>query len=328
MSNVIRNLIFVVSGLALLASCGGSDKDNGNNGGNTPPLATITSQNAPTIAGVVAEEILEGGVLSAISTTGLPFAGSGSDAAAVLMAIASSPPPPGVLAASVPQNCAVTGTIDVTFTIANPLTLSQGDEFRFEFVACDDGSGTIVDGGMVMTVTAFEGDLASGLYRLGFSIGLSAFQITQNGETTGASGTVAFEIDTTMPPLTRLTLSTTALTTTTAGTTETVTDLTIIISEDQSMFPTAVSVQTSFRISSPRIGGDVIVSTSIALQSSGGEFPFAGEVEIRAAGNAVVVMIAIDSNTVRLEIDINGDGAPDETRDLLWTDLIAAADAA
>ena len=90
----------------------------------------------------------------------------------------------------------------------------------------------------------------------------------------------------------------------------------------------SVSVETSFRISSPRLDGDVIVSTSIGLQSAGDGYPFMGELRVEAANNAVIVIIAIDANTVRLEIDIDGDGAPDEIMDMTWEELLAAADAA
>ena len=53
-----------------------------------------------------------------------------------------------------------------------------------------------------------------------------------------------------------------------------------------------------------------------------------GELFIQAAGNTAIVFIVIDGDTVRLEIDINGDGEPDEVVDVTWDELLAAADAA
>lgn len=328
MTILIRKLAVLLTSGLLLASCGGGGGNGNGLGGGTPPpaLATVTSQNAPVIAGAVAREILDDNFIGAIAGTGLPFASAGSNAAATLLRVSSMPLPTNVMAAQMPiEPCDVAGTVDVSFTVADPLTLSSGDEFRFEFDACDDGSGVIVNGGLVMTVTAFEGDVVNGLFRLGMSVQLNAFQMTEGGETSGASGTIAFEIDTTMPLVTTLTLSTTALTTTSGGVTETVSNLSITISEDQSMFPTAITVETSFRLSSPSIDGDVVVSTSIALQRSGEEFPFAGEILISAANNGSIVLIVLDGNTVRLEIDINGDGAVDETVDTTWEDLLADA---
>ncbi len=90
----------------------------------------------------------------------------------------------------------------------------------------------------------------------------------------------------------------------------------------------SVEVDTSFRISSPVLGGDVIVSTSASLQSSVEGYPFTGELMIQAADNTAIVFIALDSNMVRLEIYIDGDDVPDEVLDVTWDDLMAAADAA
>jgi len=101
-----------------------------------------------------------------------------------------------------------------------------------------------------------------------------------------------------------------------------------LLTEDESAVPTAVSTQTSFRLSSPRLGGDILVSTSVSLQSSGDGFPISGEFRVEAADNAAIVVVAIDGTMVRLQIDLNGDGDPDETRDLTWDQLIAAADSA
>ncbi len=57
----------------------------------------------------------------------------------------------------------------------------------------------------------------------------------------------------------------------------------------------------------------------------GADNPFVGELRIEGAGGAVIVMIALDANTVRLVIDIDGDGATDETLEMTWDELMAAA---
>ena len=49
---------------------------------------------------------------------------------------------------------------------------------------------------------------------------------------------------------------------------------------------------------------------------------------IQAADNTAIVVIALDSNMVRLEIYIDGDDVPDEVLDVTWDELLAAADAA
>jgi hypothetical protein len=225
-------------------------------------------------------------------------------------------------------DCAVFGTVDIDLTVANPLTLSEGDVFGFMFTSCNQGTGTVASGGMAVTITALEGDFAAGEFLLGMSLEVTALSITENGDETSATGIISIEIDTTMPPIRTVTVSVGALASTSGGMTEVITNMTVTISQDDSMFPTGVTVETSFTVSSPRIGGDIVVSTSIALQSSGAEYPFVGELRIMAAGNSVIILIALGGDSVRLEIDIDGDGAMDDSVDTTWDEIIAAAAAA
>ena len=309
----------------LIAACGG-----GGGGGNRvandggPPLATITSANAPTIAGAVSQQILDGSVVGGLSTPRLPFAAASPAVAEVLLS-AAAPTTTGVAAAQSPiQPCAVSGTVDITVSVANALTLSPGDEFSFQFSQCDDGLGSVLDGGMVMTVTDFDGDVGSGAYRLGMTMTLSAFQIVEGATTASTTGDISFSIDTTVPTVTTITVSTQSMTTTINGVTEAVADLSIEIVQDSSTFPESVTVDTTFRLSTPALTGDIIVTTSTMLQRSGDGFPFSGEILVRGANNATITIIALDATMVRLEIDTNGDGSADEIVDTTWAELLAS----
>ena len=127
-SNESRNLIFSVFALLFVAGCGGG----GGNGGSNPPVATgelvtITSDNATTVAGVVAQQVLEDNLFGALTTAGLPVANAGSGAAIAMSSLAAAPLPTNMLAAqSTLQDCANGGTVDVTVDISNPLTISPG----------------------------------------------------------------------------------------------------------------------------------------------------------------------------------------------------------
>ena len=334
MKRAFRHFSIAAASLTLIAACGGgSDNDGGLvGGGNTAEPATITAENAPVIAGVVAEVAMGQGVFSSIFSPAIPIASNGAGAAIapvmkpVLSAAMQKAAPSQLYATNAGQeNCAISGTVDVQITVDNLLEPSVNDLFEFQFTNCDDGTGAVLNGGMSITITALTGDPASDQSLIGMAIEFSALAVTENGETTSANGTVSFEIDSTNPPLTTITVATNTFVTTSAGTEEVLTSFTIEITEDGSMFPVAVTVETSFTISSPRIGGDVTVSTSLALQSMGEDYPFVGELRISGAGNSVIVLIALDANTVRLEIDIDGDGATDETVDMSWDELMAAA---
>jgi hypothetical protein len=334
MKHALRNFCIAAASLTLLAACGGGSSDDGGLTGGTPTSepATITAQNAPLIAGVVAEVAMGQGVFSSIFSPEIPIASIGADAgvAAVMKPVASaafktaSPSQLYALSAG-RENCAISGTVDVTISVSNPLEPSINDSFAFEFTNCDDGTGVVVNGGMTITITALNGDPASGNMLLGMRIRFSAYAVTEGGETTSADGTITIDIDTSTPPVTTIAISTTTFVTTSEGREEILTNFTIEITEDASMFPVAITVETSFTISSPRIGGEVTVQTSLALESMGEDYPFVGELRITGADNAVIVMIALDANTVRLQIDIDGDGAIDETIDMTWDELMATA---
>ncbi len=322
--------------LSLVAGCGGSGGSNGgagNFGGPSPPpvgqLVTITENNAPAIAGVAAERVLEDTLVGTLTTTGIPVLSAGSSAATDMLRLSGGSLAAGMAAASLPtQDCAESGTVDVTFEVESPETINQGDEFSFEFDACNDGGGTVVSGGLAMTVIGFNGDPASELTFLQLGVQLNAFTVAEGGETVGAEGTITVAIDSRQPPFTTVSVSSEALTVTAGGVTETVFDLSVNTVENQGVIPTAVSVDTSFRLSTPRIGGDIIVGTTITLRSFGDAYPFNGGIMMTGDANSTITLIALDANSVRLEVDVDGDGATDATIDTTWTEIIEASEAA
>jgi len=322
-----------VSALFLLAACSGGDGQPNSllNPGNPPTgqLATISEQNAPTVAGVAARQIFDESVLSTLTNTGIPVAGSGPAAASEMLSLSGGSLAPGLAAAQMtPTDCQVSGTVDVTFSVSSAQTVTPGDEFSFDFDACDDGAGATVTGGLIMTVTDFSGDPNSDAFLLGVSLQLIAFSVTENGMTSEADGSLALTIDSTRPPITSISVSSSSLTVSNGNLTETVSNLSITIVEDQSMFPTATSVETSFRLSSSRLDGDIVVGTSVALERSGDEFPYSGEITISGDADASITIIPLDAGSVRLDVDLDGAGAPDVTIDTTWAEIMAAADAA
>ena len=127
MKQALRNSCIAAAGVMLLAACGGSsDDDSGGLTGGTPAAepATITAQNAPMIAGTVAEVAMGQGVFSSIFTPDIPIAATGKDAAVspILSAAMKSAAPSQLYATSASlENCAVSGTVDVQVIVDNPL---------------------------------------------------------------------------------------------------------------------------------------------------------------------------------------------------------------
>ena len=332
MKQALRNIFIATAGLTLLAACGGSSDGDGGLTGDIPASepAAITAQNAPAIAGTVAEVAVGQGIFSSIFTPDIPFAATAAGDAVppvlepVLSAAMKKAAPSQLNSMKAGREpCAISGTVDVTVNFSDPEKPSVNDRFEFQFTDCNDGTGVILNGGMTITIASIGGDVASNNFVLGMEIGFFAFAVTEGGETTSAEGTISIVIDTSQPPITTISVSTSAFVTTSDGMEEVLTSFTIEITEDAST--AAVTVETSFTISSPRIGGEVTVTTSLALQSMGESYPFVGELRIEGANQAVIVMIALDPNTVRLQIDVDGDSATDETVDMTWDELMAAA---
>jgi len=100
-------------------------------------------------------------------------------------------------------------------------------------------------------------------------------------------------------------------------------------------FPTQFDFITrqldSFRTSQLTVGvagtiasdvqGSYAFETPTTLTGAGGEFPSAGEILIHGADDTSARITALDNTNVRLELDTDGDGEPDESSDTTWTDL-------
>lgn len=319
-------IISALAALTLSACGGGGDGDNPLSV--TPPaqLATITESNAPTIAGVAAQQALGDNFFLNLTNAGIPVISSAAGAGVEVVSLARQAPLPGTAAASIPQACQISGSLDVELDVADPNMLTEGDRFIFTFDDCDDGADAVLNGGLEMTLTGLGGDPNSENFLLALNLGFDAFTITRDGDTAGASGDLGIEIDSTVPMMTVITVSASALTVTNNGQSETFTDLEIVVSQDDTMFPPAVSTTTTFGLSSPRLPGDIVVSTSIDLASTGSEFPYSGEMVVSGAANASISIIPLDSNLVRLEVDTDGDGAVDVVIDTSWVELMAMAD--
>ncbi len=225
MNRALRNFLIAAAGLAFITACG-SDGDDGGLTGGVPPAepATITAENAPLIAGTVAEVAMGDGVFSSFFTPAIPIGSIGTDVAVapvmkpVFSAAMKTANPSQLYATSSGREaCAVSGTVDVTVNFSNPEQPSINDRFEFQFSECDDGTGVTLNGRMTITISAIDGDLASGNMLLGMRIEFSAFAVTEGGETTSAEGTISIDIDTRDPTVTTITVATTALVTTSAG---------------------------------------------------------------------------------------------------------------
>lgn len=72
--------------------------------------------------------------------------------------------------------------------------------------------------------------------------------------------------------------------------------------------------------------GEHRLATSTALTGSYGAYPTSGALVVTAADNSRLTLTAQSASAVRLDVDSNGDGQVESTRQLSWQELAALAD--
>lgn len=316
-----------------LAGCSGS----GGGGSSAPavaPPADITSQNAPAIAGSVVQTALGGGSLGS-------FAGLGTGAGSVLVdpgaqlfsklggiqrsqtVALQAKARSGELQALIPETttpCINSGSVTVSGNIANPTTLSPGDTINLVFSLCDDGAG-MLDGTYAMRITSFSGDLISGSFSFGVTVTLTGFQMGDGPEAVTANGDVSISLDTgTMPTLT-VSVTANSLSMSTATSSETLINFSVTETVDELTF--AYTMDASGTLTSSAFTGSVTFTTAASLQGDAVGYAFSGELTITGAGSASISVIVLDDVFIRLEIDLDGDGAADEFVDTTWDEVFA-----
>ena len=332
MNSIAKSLVICVP-LVFLAGCGGSGGD-----GIAPALvadpAEITSQNAPVIAGAVLQTALEGGGLGSFAVLG---SGAGSilgDPTSRLFSklgeIHNSQTESlrqkaqiGALQDSIPPQttpCLNSGSVTVSGEINNPLTLSATDTFTLVFSACDDGAG-VVSGTYAMRITGFTGDFVGGSFAFDVTVTLSGFQITDAGETITANGAVSISLDTSSMPTLTLSVASTSLSVSDGTSSHTLADFSVIQTVDEVTF--AFTMDASGALTSSSFTGRVTFTTAVSLQGDGVGYASNGELRITGAGNASISILVLDSVFIRLEIDLDGNGVPEEIVDTTWDGVVA-----
>lgn len=331
MNSVARSLITGIP-ILILAGCGGGGAGGGASQTAAVTPADITSLNAPVIAGAVMQSALEGGGLGAFAGVGSGsiVQGPNSQLFATLGEIQKTHTESlrqkaqyGVLQDTIPPqmtDCLNGGTVTVSGEVTNPLTLSPTDSFTLIYTACDDGAG-IMNGTYEMSVTGFNGDLLSGMFVFDVTVTLTAFEITDAGETVTANGSISISLDLTASSTMSVSVTSTGLTVAEGSSSHTLGSFSVTQTVDQ--LTSAYTMTVSGALTSSAFTGRVTFSTSIALQSDGLGYAFTGEVTITGADSASITVIVIDDVLVRLEIDLDGVNGPDEIVDTTWAELLA-----
>ena len=313
---------------ALMAACGGSSGD----GFVAPPVQVvpvqITAANAPFVASdslnaaAFASELGDFsaiGVLGGESVPGMfsklgkvPVVGISK----IISPVFEIPVPP------ITEDCLVTGTFTLSGNVANPLTITVGDTISMVFSMCNDGDGQVLDGGMDITITAFNGSLDTNLFEMGMTVSIASLSMDDGGMNGPAEvdGSFNLLIDTRLFPVTKTMVSGELLSMVAGTRSVTMKDFVSDGELDEGAF--TITVIASGKVESDRFDGQATYITEVPFVSSIDSNPYAGQMLITGANNSTIRVTALDVEMVRLEMDYNGDGLVDDTRDVTWDEAI------
>jgi hypothetical protein len=317
----LTSLVFV--------ACGGGG--GGGSGGGTPTLAplSITTANAPAVSGEVvnATDAVEGfgdggpgTILAAVTTTG-------GDRQSLVDVIRSqlerfselqndvSGAVVGVVVGPTTAPCAVSGTTTISGNLADPATVGPGDSLSATFNNCDEGDGSILNGGLSMSIGTLLGDPAAFPFDLTVGVTLNNLTVIEAGETMTGSGDISLALSSSDGVTLTTTLSGNALAINGLGSSGALKNYAITSTLNQGTLD--YTLTGSGILESTDLDGSVVFSTPTSFQGIGSNFPYAGSYLITGQ-NSSVRLTALDDVNVVLEIDDNGDGTVDGTLNTTW----------
>lgn len=320
-----RDLAILVGVLLalILGGCGGGGGSAAPPG--PPATGTINTGSVLAVAGRSVDAALQsgsfGGITDFVGLTTVATNDPGSLGSARL-----AKPSGWAVSSQIPVGpeitpCEVDGSVTVSGDIASPLTVTEGDFLDYVWDGCDDGLGQVIDGLIKMTFTDFEGDLLAGRILLGVSLDVGNFRVVEDAGWQVTNGDLTLTIDSRTQPRTDILTLGSSMVVSNGFSTETLTDFSSTVTEDTSMFPSNFTTDATGTISSTLFSGSVNYDTPVAFQSTGGGYPYEGEMLVFGTNNATIRIIAIDEDNVRIEADYNGDNAPDATIDTTWDAL-------
>jgi hypothetical protein len=321
-SRLVAVPFLVAAGIltAVVAGCGGGGGGSDGTSDNAPTL-TITTDNGEAVSAAVVSGVLA--MFEVTEGAGGPILGPTASASSVLQKTRDLPGRMFHVPVQGTEPCAVSGQISLSGDLADPTTLTVGDTITANFDNCDDGDGFLIDGRLALTIADVEGDVFTDVFLLALDMDMTSLSVTAEGETVAADGDLAYTLDTLEYPTILTALSGAELNVTQTGRSLTFRNFDQTLEVDAGMVPTTYAAEANGRLRSSTLGGSVDYETTVPIQASGVDNPpNTGEVLVSGADNSQVRIVIVSVETVRLEIDTEGDGVVDEYIDTTWDALI------
>jgi hypothetical protein len=310
---------------ATMVGCGGG-------GGNDEPpapkdTAAISSATAPSIAAAVltasfggADAVTFTGFVDGPAPTANPTGSQGTLSYKSATSRVRAAGPTSLASPFDPQvtDCALGGTLTVSGSVANPLTLSTNDTLIFDYDACAETGGE-ANGRVVIRIIRFSGRPETGAYTVVVRADLVDLAVTAAGETAIAKGSMTLTIDVAEGGGETDTITAILLAIEQSGEVHSLGDYTV--TETLDAVTGAWSVAVEGTLTSTAFAGSATFETVEPFVSVVGGFPSMGELVIHGANGATIRAVALDGTFVRLEIDDDGDGVVDASVDATWAEL-------
>lgn len=323
--DVIRAILaaaLLAVGIATTISSGGGG--GGDGGGSTDPvpstsdLLPITADNAHDVSSAL---IVALGISFDISEiTGGEITGQSMAGSTRVGKLLRNESLAAIAAATITESCLYGGTVTVTSTLADPNTLTVGDQINAVFDTCDEGDGYVLDGQMNLTVAAIQGDIMTDVFLLGLDITMTDMTLTEGTETVVINANITLTLDTLDFPVVVETLEGAELSFTMGPEVLTFTNFEHVFQVDIGMVPEAILVTVNGRMDSAQLGGAIDYVTTIAVEAFGDNDPHIGQILITGGDSSVRIVIN-DSTSVTLEVDTNADGVIDQYIDTTFAAL-------
>jgi hypothetical protein len=229
------------------------------------------------------------------------------------------------------EACGMSGNVTITIDDAdNSGTVSAGDSVSFSFNACRSGMGETIDGGLALSVAGASGgtnvsgtltftELTTSTIDASFaisgSVGLAYSELGSLATYQTVVGAGGLTTLVTAPMFNdAITLR--------AGFEQ------VVTSDSAAMAPGSTvrglnTARVSGTLSATSLGGAVTLSTPTTFERYAIDpYPRAGQLQALGAAGSRVQLTTLSVTTVRIELDANGDGVYEQTRDVAWSALI------
>ncbi len=188
----------------------------------------------------------------------------------------------------------------------------------------------ILNGGFDFTFVSFSQSIVdcfvfgscTGQDQLTVDVVFRNFRATEGAVTVSVDGDQRLEIDTTTPPTSMTTVSGDSLTLSDGAFTQSLSAYFTTVTVNSST--AAYTINGNGTAEVPSLFSDaVIYATTAALTGIGIGVvaPDSGSVLLEGANSATITLIVLNNVQVQLEIDLDGDGAIDDTQFTTWDEL-------